>query len=151
MSMQSSLSISEFNIDRLSFGVPLETNFQDASGLHPIFQHVFKICYLRLKGCGYSVENAIKFFQGTLQERLALKESIAFGKDLTNIKCSPGALLWVIRHFIGLLPVELLPKRIGNVKYNWMRLSKPCAKYLGEYFALNVAVDDKELCYKLTK
>lgn len=67
--------------------------------------------------------------QGTVNERLNLKELIEKCVYL-QFKKLPGALLWIIRHFIGLLPLPLMPHYTNNKFFNWKKLSLMCKQYL---------------------
>ncbi|KAF5270411.1 hypothetical protein FQR65_LT05599 [Abscondita terminalis] len=110
---------------RLKFGIPLEEAFHTKFAIHPMLLNVFKQTYCSIINCGYPIGTVIRL-QGTLNERLALKERISSCKDLTNVRCQPGTYLWVIRHYLGLLPVQILPKRIGNTKFMWWKIGREC-------------------------
>ncbi|KAF5284492.1 hypothetical protein FQA39_LY17027 [Lamprigera yunnana] len=91
------------------------------------FQNLLRQCYKVVSRSQYPVATVIRL-QGTLSERLELRET--FSTISTNIKCSSGALLWLVRHYIGLLPIQILPKRINDVKYVWSKLAKECQNAL---------------------
>lgn len=42
----------------------------------------------------------------------------------------PGTYLWVIRHFLGILPIPLIPKYSNEISIDWNRLSDQCQDYL---------------------
>lgn len=42
--------------------------------------------------------------------------------------CAPGAYLWVIRHFLGLLPLPLFPGCTKGTKFDWPTLSTGCRR-----------------------
>lgn len=67
--------------------------------------------------------------QGTVKERLNLKELIE-KCVFWQIKKLPGVLLWIIRHFIGLLPLPLLSDYADGKFFNWKKLSRLCKRYL---------------------
>lgn len=69
--------------------------------------------------------------QGSIKQRLDLKSKIE-QCILPRINKIPGALLWIIRHFIGLLPLPLLASYADGRFFRWTELSETCRKYFSE-------------------
>nr|CAD7415128.1 unnamed protein product [Timema poppensis] len=59
--------------------------------------------------------------QGSLSERMSLKERLEEGCSIVDTPASPGASLWLIRHFIGRLPDPLLRGE------HWRQLASECS------------------------
>lgn len=79
--------------------------------------------------------------QGSVRYRLDLLEQIQ-QCFFINIKKFPGALLWVIRQFIGLLPLPVLPHYADGKFFHWNKLGNYCRSYLKRF-------DDEERAYKI--
>nr|CAD7393408.1 unnamed protein product [Timema cristinae] len=59
--------------------------------------------------------------QGSLSERMSLKERLEEGCSIVDTPAPPGASLWLIRHFIGRLPDPLLRGE------HWRQLVSECS------------------------
>nr|CAD7442564.1 unnamed protein product [Timema bartmani] len=59
--------------------------------------------------------------QGSLSERMLLKERLEEGCWIVDTPAPPGASLWLIRHFIGRLPDPLLSGE------HWRQLASECS------------------------
>ncbi|KAF2896213.1 hypothetical protein ILUMI_09972 [Ignelater luminosus] len=116
----------------LCFGVPLEDVFPSGE-IHPSLKDLIFETYKNIiKNC-YDVEYVLSRLQGSLQERLKLKQKLALCQEIAKLKVSPGAPLWVLRHFLGLLPLPLLPQYTNGRKYAWRNLSTACKISLTDY------------------
>lgn len=72
--------------------------------------------------------------QGSLEMRLELKHRLVYDvyfEHLSNYL--PGTYFWLIRHFIGLLPIPLLPKYANGVTFDWRYLAEKCKTFLKKY------------------
>lgn len=75
--------------------------------------------------------------QGSLETRLNLKQKLL--KDVhydiktEDIEEAPGAYFWLIRHFLGLLPIPLLPSYSQEIRFDWISLSDKCKNFLQHY------------------
>lgn len=50
------------------------------------------------------------------------------GRNILNVKVAPGAPLWVLRHFLGLLPSPIFaPKSDVN---HWLNFASDCYQQL---------------------
>ncbi|CAH1183435.1 unnamed protein product [Phaedon cochleariae] len=116
---------------RFDFGVPLE-DISPPNDIHPRLKHLFNAafnCYT-LSDI-HDMEHTLKFFQGSLEDCFNMKEELIF-----QVPCnmsdyqSPGSYFWLIRHFLGLLPIPLLPKYFHKFTYDWENLGKKCQMVL---------------------
>lgn len=56
---------------------------------------------------------------------------IVYGTNYKRIpNYLPSTYMWLIRHFLGLLPIPLLPQFSNNILFEWNRLSDQCQDYL---------------------
>ncbi|XP_066256851.1 uncharacterized protein [Euwallacea similis] len=115
---------------RFDFGVPLE-DVSPAEGLHVRLKHLLHMVYESYIKCEYSIEILLKYNQGPLNQRLELKGRLVFALDyhISAKGFPPGAYFWLLRHFLGLLPLPLLPAYTGGVNFNWKSLANKCKKY----------------------
>ncbi|KAG8228160.1 hypothetical protein J437_LFUL002814 [Ladona fulva] len=134
----------------LNFGEPLE-NVCAAGLLHPGLKELFSKAYFSAhpsESLFYNEEiseklydesssaawivTILKFGQGTVSVRLALKERLETGRWLLPLQVPPAAPLWLIRHFLGRLPTPLIfCSEIAEVdlekwRRKWLRLSADC-------------------------
>lgn len=86
--------------------------------------------------------------QGTLAERLLFKEIIVSCKPMPAA-VSPGILLWILRHFLGLLPLPLLPDYANGQYFSWKRLAQLCKRSFMKYVV--VEVNNRLLICKLAE
>lgn len=49
---------------------------------------------------------------------------------MLGLSCLPGALLWILRHFLGLLPLPILPHYTDGETFQWIKLSEHCWRYI---------------------
>ncbi|KRT81369.1 hypothetical protein AMK59_6009, partial [Oryctes borbonicus] len=132
---------------RLPFGVPLDDIFP-CNDIHPYLKIVFSKAYHDITLNKYSVEEVTSKRQGTIAERLLLKEIIASCKPMPSA-VPPGILLWILRHFIGLLPLPLLPEYTNGQHFSWRRLAQFCKRSFMRY--ATVEVNNRLLICKLAQ
>ncbi|KAJ8918030.1 hypothetical protein NQ315_011486 [Exocentrus adspersus] len=117
------------------FGVPLEDIFPP-NDIHPRLKYLFEEAY-KLVDSHHNIEEIVRRLQGPLGTRLELKQKIVHDVhyDIKNERLdeAPGAYFWIIRHFLGLLPIPLLPTYSGDVRFEWSNLSEKCRYFLQHY------------------
>ncbi|CAG9857196.1 unnamed protein product [Phyllotreta striolata] len=114
---------------RFDFGVPLEDIFDDRD-LHPRLKLVFQNTFELYKNSGLNVD-VILNQNLSLEDCLRLKQSIILDRHPVVCTYQPvGAYFWIIRHFLGLLPLPLLPPCTSTRKYSWRNLSSKCRNVL---------------------
>ncbi|XP_057671539.1 uncharacterized protein LOC130903452 [Diorhabda carinulata] len=130
---------------RFDFAVPLEDIFTNG-GIHPrlrfIFQQAFDLC----------LESHLSIRE-TLQKEcclstcLELKQRIIYARQpvINSQYSSPGAFFWIIRHFLGLLPIPLFPAVTCNQKFPWKELSQQI-KHVSQY---NLTEREYKLLYTI--
>ncbi|GLV31944.1 Cytochrome P450 6a19 [Carabus blaptoides fortunei] len=64
--------------------------------------------------------------QGTTHERLLLKQRLITCKSIFNLHIAPGVPIWLLRHFLELLPTPIFPPQ--NDAHHWRNLSTKCHK-----------------------
>ncbi|GJQ76512.1 hypothetical protein Trydic_g2217 [Trypoxylus dichotomus] len=121
---------------RLPFGVPLDDIFP-SNDIHPYLKTIFSKAYHDITLNKYSVEEVISKLQGTIAERLLLKEVTVSCKPMPS-GLPPGVLLWILRHFIGLLPLPLLPEYTNGQHFSWKRLAQFCKRSFMKYTTIEV-------------
>ncbi|XP_066138533.1 uncharacterized protein [Euwallacea fornicatus] len=116
------------------FGVPLE-DVSPAEDMHMRLKHLFHMAYKSYIKYEYSIEGLLKYNQGSLNERLELKDRLVFALDYhaATKDFSPGAYFWLLRHFLGLLPIPLLPAYTGGINFEWKSVANECKKYFNCY------------------
>ncbi|XP_060524257.1 uncharacterized protein LOC132700752 isoform X2 [Cylas formicarius] len=112
---------------RFNFGVPLEDIFP-SDDVHPRLKYLFSKAYDVLANNNGDMEIILRR-QGSLSERLSLRDKLVLDTTF-DWQFPPGVYLWTIRHFLGLLPLPVLPRYTNNVTFFWTELSRQCRVYL---------------------
>ncbi|CAH1109189.1 unnamed protein product [Psylliodes chrysocephalus] len=114
---------------RFDFGVPLEDIFPP-DDIHPRLKFIFQKALGLYEESHLSIQDILNE-RLCLQECLELKQSIIYDKQPgINLFNPVGAYFWIIRHFLGLLPIPLIPKITSTHRYNWEELSRKCRNLL---------------------
>ncbi|ENN80790.1 uncharacterized protein LOC109533267 [Dendroctonus ponderosae] len=112
---------------RLAFGVPLEDVFP-ACYVHPRLQNFFAKALQTYREQEGDIEWVLRCGQGSIEERLTLKNQLVLSPNGHLESSAPGAYLWVIRHFLGLLPLPLFPSFTKGANFDWLLLSTGCRR-----------------------
>ncbi|XP_050300917.1 uncharacterized protein LOC126739326 isoform X2 [Anthonomus grandis grandis] len=114
---------------RFNFGVPLE-DILPPNDIHPRLKILFQKTFMACISHGFDIEHILRYDQGTLKEKLQLKDKLISSLDYRITEnYTPGSYFWVLRHFFGLLPVPVCPKYTKGAKFEWASLAEEC-KYL---------------------
>ncbi|KAL1500936.1 hypothetical protein ABEB36_006352 [Hypothenemus hampei] len=104
------------------FGLPLEDIFP-SNDIHPRLKFLFDQA-LRWYHTDSRDIHLIMAERCSLSQLLELKERLVHSKDYYCMQYNTGAYFWMLRHFLGLLPLPLLPSYTNNVIFNWRALAK---------------------------
>ncbi|XP_063908684.1 uncharacterized protein LOC135126589 isoform X2 [Zophobas morio] len=110
---------------KFDFGIPLEDIFPSNS-IHPRLHNLFWQASVALKQSNFRLKYVLNQFEGTLSDVLDLKETLVNGKLHHCDKMPPSSLFWLLRHFLGLLPLPLFPHFTDGRSYNWEYLATQC-------------------------
>ncbi|XP_030752066.1 uncharacterized protein LOC115879390 [Sitophilus oryzae] len=127
-------SLSSILTTRFDFGVPLEDIFPPGD-VHSRLKFLFVIAYNEYRDCSSDIEDVLKYSQGSLQTRFDLKDKLILDIDYRNsIQGYPtGSYFWLLRHFLGLLPLPLLPTYTNGCWFDWVDIGEEC-RYVLKYF-----------------
>ncbi|EEZ98817.2 hypothetical protein TcasGA2_TC004423 [Tribolium castaneum] len=113
---------------RFAFGVPLEDIFPP-NGIHPRLKNLFNETKIALNNNPFPLSRIIKIREKPLNTGLNLKETLLSGQLRYKKDIQPLTFLWLIRHFLGVLPLPLFTKYSNGRKYNWDFLASQCQKH----------------------
>lgn len=60
---------------------------------------------------------------------LDLKQTLLSGELCYKRDVHPLTYLWIIRHFLGLLPLPLFTRYSNGKKFRWVELARQCRRY----------------------
>ncbi|XP_022920033.2 uncharacterized protein [Onthophagus taurus] len=109
---------------RLPFGVPINDIFP-SDDIHPHLKATFIRAYQDITSSRLPILDILGKYQGTVDQRLEVKKAVSECRQMPNVT-PPGVILWVIRHFMGLLPIPLLPSYSDEKYFNWYQLARVC-------------------------
>ncbi|XP_044259455.1 uncharacterized protein LOC123007970 [Tribolium madens] len=112
---------------RFAFGVPLEDIFPP-SGIHPRLKNLFNETIIALNNNPFPLSRIIKIREKPVNTGLNLKENLLSGQ-LYEKSIHPLTFFWIIRHFLGVLPLPLFAKYSNGRKFNWEFLAGQCRKH----------------------
>nr|XP_023025401.1 uncharacterized protein LOC111513424 isoform X1 [Leptinotarsa decemlineata] len=112
------------NYKRFDFGVPLEDIFS-INDIHPRLKYLLQQAYTKSKNINFNIGRLLGDFKVPLEECLKLKEILVSEVHYKSYRFDqPETYFWLIRHFLGLLPISLLPKYAGGFVFDWEVLAK---------------------------
>ncbi|XP_044753857.1 uncharacterized protein LOC123313172 [Coccinella septempunctata] len=110
--------------NKFEFGVPLE-DLCPSNYLHPKIKMMYHQALESFKNSNTTLEILLSSENGSPQERIDMKENLLNFKH-TLLDGSPQSYIWLIEHFLGLLPIPLLATYINGYNFNWFYLSEEC-------------------------
>ncbi|CAG9768805.1 unnamed protein product [Ceutorhynchus assimilis] len=112
---------------RFDFGVPLEDIFH-RDDVHPRLKHLFHTAFASYSEQRSDIEDVLKYGQGTVNDCLMLKDTLVLDEKYdSNLEGNlPGTYFWLIRHFMGLLPLPLFPKFTNGIHFHWNSVANEC-------------------------
>ncbi|VEN60248.1 unnamed protein product [Callosobruchus maculatus] len=114
---------------RFEFGIPLQDIFPP-NDIHPRLKYLFEKAYQLYKDSRCNVQEIFRSYEGFLEECFKLKEIITF--DLyyyRSVSYRTGTYFWLLRHFLGLLPIPLLPSYTHGTYFDWNYLAERCKRF----------------------
>lgn len=110
--------------NKFNFEVPLE-DLYPPNYLHPKITLMYEQALSCFENGNTTLELLLSGDNESPQERLDLKENMLNIKH-PKLNGSPKSFLWLIEHFLGLLPIPLLPVYMNGKNFEWFLLSLKC-------------------------
>ncbi|KAK9890631.1 hypothetical protein WA026_011991 [Henosepilachna vigintioctopunctata] len=111
------------------FEVPLEDLFVQ-SELHPKITLLYSNAQECFKKNNVTAETISNEKDEKPESKLKLKQMML---NSSYLEGTPQSFLWLIEHFLGMLPIPLLPHYSNGVHLEWLYLSEQCKKLFQHY------------------
>ncbi|KAL3268369.1 hypothetical protein HHI36_007485 [Cryptolaemus montrouzieri] len=126
---------------KFDFGVPLDDLFPP-NDLHPKIELMYSYASKSLKKEMFG-SDIVSSSSNQTEDLINLRKMVLNSKYLQG---TPQSFLWLIEHFLGLLPIPLLPPYLQEKRLNWLLLSKQCKGIFQRYHEtkrINYNLDDE--------
>nr|CAH7737312.1 unnamed protein product [Callosobruchus chinensis] len=134
---------------RFEFGIPLQDIFPP-NDIHPRLKYLLEKAYHQYKDTRCTIQETFRCYEGFLEECFKLKETITF--DLyyyRSILYRTGSYFWLLRHFLGLLPIPLLPDYTNGIYFDWNYLAERCKRFFKDQHRSVCNVIDYDIAMNL--